>query len=137
MAGFTSIRAKIKAKLDTISELAFVFDHHRDVVDGFPVAIFDIIESDNEFLTNAENLRQYTFAIMVYAETETKSVKEATDILDTVSDSIVTAFESDVTLGGEVDWCLALTGTRDEFDTPQGSAIGQELIISCNVAVAV
>jgi len=138
MAGFASIRTKIKAKLITIASLAFVADTFEDNLDGFPAAIFDVSDSENDFLTNADNSRIYTFTILVFVPFDQdatlggpKTNKEATDILDAVADDIVDAFESDIDLGGEVDWCLPFTGSRDEVDSPQGHMLMQELIISC------
>lgn len=135
--GFGTIRAKIKAKLTTVSELAFVYDFHRAELEGYPAATFDVSDSSNDFLTNQDNLRTYTFLIVLYQETTIKGLDEATNLLDTLADKVVDTFEQDETLGGVVNWCNPLTGPRVAFETPQGLVITQQLSLKCNIAVQV
>jgi hypothetical protein len=137
MAGFTTIRSAILAKLNGVSSLAFSYAYMRDVVEGYPSAMFDVTDTDNTFLTNAENSRTYSWTIYVMQETKSKTVVQAGAILDSVCDSIVDAFENDITLGNLVDWCAPFTGGRDEVDTPQGTMLVQTLIISATTHVLV
>jgi hypothetical protein len=129
MAGFTDIRQAVQTKLETVSSLAYAYPYLRDVVEGYPSAVFDITNNDNTVLTNCENQREYSWGIYVLQETKNLSTEDAGAILDTVSDEIVNAFETDKTLGGLVDWTEPMTGSRDEVDTPQGLCIMQTLVL--------
>lgn len=135
--GFTDIRAKIKTLLEGISEIAFVSDFHKAKLEGYPAVTFDVSESSNDFLTNNDNMRMFTFLIVIFNETEIQGLDAATALLDTVADKVVEAFENDFTLTGTVSWCNPVTGPRVPLDTPQGLVVAQQLSLKCNVAVSV
>ena len=131
MANFSTIRAKIKAILDTITELGFVADFHDANLTAFPAATFDVSVADSEFITNKENLRTITFEIVLYQEVEVLGLAEAKDLLDALAIKVIDAFETDFNLGGEVDWCLPLVGPRGQFESPVGQLFFQTLTIEC------
>ena len=131
MATETTIRAAIKAKLDAITELAFVNDKLDENITGFPAAIFDLVSEDNIFLTNKENLKTMVFNIVIYQEIGTLGKDDAKRILDVTVNKVVDAFDNDFNLGGEVDWCIPVRGDRGQANTSSGAAYGQELQISC------
>jgi len=137
-ATFATIRTAIKTILDGISELSFVYTFHQSDIGGYPAVTFDVSDSTNDFLTNAENLRAFTFLIVIYQEVKNiGGLENATTLLDTVADKIIDAFEKDLTLGGVVEWSNPLTGPRQAFDTPQGLVITQQLSLQCNVVALV
>lgn len=131
----SAIRAKVKTTLEGVGDIAFVYDHHRTELEGYPSVTFDISNNANAFLTNRDNLRAIDFQIVIYQETEIKKLDSATDILDTVAQAIINAFEADLTLGGQVHWCDPLIGARNQLETPQGLVVSQQLTLKCNVAV--
>lgn len=135
MATFSSIRAKIKALLDGITELAFVADFHDPNLAGFPAATFDVSDEEGEFLTNKENLRVITYQIVLYQEIEVAKLDDAKRILDVVADAVIDAFENDFNLGGEVDWCLPLAGPRGQFDAANGKVMFQQLSLQCRFTI--
>ena len=132
MATFTSIRTKVKAKLDTVAELAFVADFHDPNIKGYPAATFDVSDETSAFLTNKENLRTITFQIILYQEIKTLGLAETTGLLDAVADKVILAFEKDFSLGGEVQWCIPLAGPRGQFESPSGAVLFQQLTLQCN-----
>ena len=139
MASFASIRTKIKAVLDSITELSVVKDFHESNLDGFPAATFDVSSNEGEFLTNRENLRTIAYTIVIYQEVTVKTPSEAKDILDVVADKVVETFESQTLgnfdLGGEVEWCIPLVGPRGQFQSPNGLVMFQELSLQCKFVV--
>ncbi len=135
MATFTSVRAKIKALLDGITELAFVADFHDPNLKGFPAATFDVSDEEGEFLTNKENLRTIIYTIVIYQEVDVIKLPDATRILDVVADKIINAFENDFNLSGEVDWCTPLAGPRGQFEAANGTVLFQELTIQCRFTI--
>ncbi|KKM92195.1 hypothetical protein LCGC14_1220830 [marine sediment metagenome] len=131
MANFSTIRAKIKANLDTIAELGFVADFHDANLTDFPAATFDLSLADSEFITNKENLRTMTYEIVLYQEVEVLGLAEAKDLLDALAIKVIDLFETDFNLGGEVDWCQPLVGPRGQFKSPIGQVFFQTLTLEC------
>jgi len=136
-ATFATIRAKIKSELEEITDIAFVFDHHRAELDGYPAITFDLSDQENDFLTDAENIRMFSFLIIIYQETTIKNLDEATDLLDNVADQVMDKFEGNFSLDGSVVWCNPLVGTRQMFETPQGLVVTQQMTLKCNFDVLV
>ena len=132
---YVSVRAALKAKLDTLTgggqKLVAVFDHHKASLPGYPSITFDVSDTENDFLTNKENLRSIAFQIVIYQEAKIKTLDEATDILDKAADDVVAAIEADFQLGGAVDWCEPLNGPRLQFATPDGLIVTQQLTLKC------
>jgi len=137
MATFTSVRAKIKTLLESIAEIAFVADFHDPNLEGFPAVTFDVSDEDGEFLTNKENLRTITYAIVIYQEIKVIKLPDATRILDVVADKIIEAFENDFNLTGEVDWCMPLAGPRGQFEASNGTVLFQELTLQCRFTILI
>ena len=137
MATFATLRAKILSILQGITSLAFVYDFHNSNLEGYPSATFDVSDNSGEFLSNKENLRQITYNIVLYQETKIKGLDTATSLLDTIADEVITAFETNFNLDGEVDWCIPLLGPRGQFQSPLGLVLFQELRLQCRFAVVV
>ena len=137
MPSFASLRTAVAAKLATVTQLAYVYDHHAANLEGYPACTFDVSDSSNEFLTNKDNLRTITFKLVVYQETKVKGLDLATGILDATVDAIISAFENDFALAGAVDWCEPLNGPRNQLQTPNGIVIAQELSLKCFYSSAV
>ncbi len=131
MATFISIRAKVKALLDGISDFSFVSDFHDGKITGFPAVTFDISDETSEFLTNKENLRTVTFEIVIQQEVKVAGLDKAKRIVDQASLAVMDAFANDFSLGGEVDWCTPLAGPRGQFEGPSGSVFFQQLNLEC------
>lgn len=131
------IRIAIKNKLQSVSSIAFVYSFHTADLEGYPAATFDLSEIENEFLTNKENLRTFSIKIVLYQEITEKGLDAAEIILNNVADAVVSAIESDLTLGGTVDWCEPLVGPKGTFETSQGLTLFEELTLRCKATVLV
>jgi hypothetical protein len=135
MATFATIRSAINTKLQTVvgtgKPLVAAYDYHEANLPGYPSATFALSDNDGEFLTNRDNLRTYTYQIFIYQEITVAGLDTAEGILDTAADAVIAAFEADQTLGGVVDWCRPMTGSRQTFETPQGLVRVQQLALRC------
>lgn len=94
------LEAKIKEKLQNISEISEVFDFYKADFDSFPYAGFELIEAKWQKLDNCTNIRTFQFGILVFQEIEKAWRENAKNILYKIAEKIIFAFDSDETL----DW---------------------------------
>ena len=133
MTGFETIRNAISATLAPLARgagrvLQYTYAHIKENPDGYPCAMFDVSDIENTFLRNKSNRRGYTWNLYVLVLIpKDKEIESATYRLDKTCDAIVETIENDITLGGVVDWCIPLTGAREQVETPQGYALMQTL----------
>lgn len=134
-----TIRANLKTLLQTVTEIAYVYDYNNPSVEGYPAIIFDITENQSEMLTDTENIRTITFTAYILCETSIKTYAQAKDILDTATKQVITALEkiTNMTLSSSVDWIVPTVGGRTEFNTPEGSVLSQELKIQAKVTSSI
>lgn len=118
---FNSFRTAIATKLGTITELAFVDDKHHTDITGYPAATFEPVRLENEFFTSSDNKRLYQFTILVHQEMDTIGRDEAIRILDATVDAIKSAFDTDYTLGGVVDYMDPITVDFGEYEEGNAS----------------
>lgn len=105
-----SVRGAIKAKLDA-RKLAGVFgevydgeqDQQKMDIASYPVVELRRASSEGSFFTNQEDLIEYQFDILLYAEIENQGTASAEKSLDSVIDDLVYQFAKDRTLGGVCD----------------------------------
>jgi len=112
---FNSIRTAISTKLNNVTQLAFVDDKHHTDMAGYPAATFEPARLENEFYTSSDNKRSYTFTILIHQEMDTAGRDEAVRILDAAVDAVKSAFDSDYTLGGAVDYLDPITVEYSEY----------------------
>lgn len=118
---FNSFRTAISTKLNTITQLAFVDDKHHTDITGYPAATFEPVRLDNEFYTSSDNKRKYQFTVIVHQEINTIGRDEAIRILDATVDAIKSAFDTDYTLGGAVDYIDPITVDFGEYEEGNAS----------------
>lgn len=131
-----NVRARIKALLETVTELAYVYDYANPDVQGFPAAIFDVSNETSEMMDDTNNLRTMKWTIWVLQEIPVKGEQAAKTILDAAVKAVVNVLEkkSNDTLSNTVDWIMPVTGRRSHVPTPNGSAFMQEIILDAKVA---
>lgn len=134
---FVSLRTAIETKLNTVTELAVVKDIHTGKLSGFPAATFEPSGHENEYYTNADNLRGYAFDIIIHQEMENAGRDTAVGILAASVDAVVTAFDTDYNLGGACDFCLALPSAWGEYTGENGAVKYATLTIICKKEVLV
>jgi hypothetical protein len=139
MINLTQIRTNLKSvvsNLVTSSTVSVVYDYYEPEVASYPAIVFDISNQSDSFLTNRENLLKITFTAYVIVEIYKNQIENATDLLDTVTDSLIVELrkESNMSLSGTVDWISPTIGPRLQVETPRGQAFQQQLDIVINVA---
>jgi hypothetical protein len=134
-----TFRSALKTLLQTVTEVAYVYDRRNPNIEGYPAIIFDITKNQNEMLTNVENLRETTFTIWLIAEVGVAGMANANSYLDNVTKKVVEALEDidNLSLGGNVDWIMPVEGAREEVSSTQGSAIWQILELRVRVSSSV
>lgn len=139
---FNTIRTAIKALLDTVSgsgqPVVAVYEYHESNLSGFPAITFDISDVTNDFLTNAENVRRYSWKVYIYQQiSEVVPLADAVEILDATADAVINAIEQNLTLSGAVDYCRPVVGPRNFAQSTQGEALIQELTLITTVTSVV
>lgn len=131
-----AVRAQIKTLLQTVSELAFVYDYTNPDIAGYPAAIFDVSNENSEMMDDSNNLRTMTWTIWILQEITVKGEQAAKTNLDAAVKAAVNVLEkkSNDTLSGTVDWIMPVMGRRTHVPTPQGAAFMQEIILNAKVA---
>lgn len=139
MIQVATIRTNLKgviSNLVTSSTISVVYDYYEPNPSGYPAVVFDITNNSDSFLTNQENLLKITFTAYILVEIFNKDIEGATDLLDNVTDKLITELrkEDNLSLSGAVDWISPVIGPRDQIETPNGQAFSQQLDIEINVA---
>lgn len=129
------IRQQIKNKLDALlvnvaTPRAVVYDYFESNPSGFPAVAFDMTEHNNEFISNVENLQVMVFKIGILVDNgdaDGRDERDATILLDTLTDDIIVAFENDFSLGNSVDYCVPTISSRSVVQMSNGVAKYQEI----------
>ena len=131
-----NVRAAIKTLLQTVSELAFVYDYSNPDIAGYPAAIFDVSNENSEMMDDSNNLRTMTWTIWILQEIGVAGEQAAKTLLDAAVKNVVNTLEkkSNDTLGNTVDWIMPVVGRRSHVPTPSGAAFMQEVILNAKVA---
>lgn len=131
-----AVRAQIKSLLQTVSELAFVYDYSNPDIQGFPAAIFDVSNENSEMMDDSNNLRTMTWTIWIIQEISVAGEQTAKTSLDAAVKAVVNVLEKKTndTLSNTVDWIMPATGRRTHVPTPSGAAFMQEIILNAKVA---
>lgn len=135
----STIRANLKTLLQTVTQVAFVYDYMNPNVEGYPAIIFDITNNESEMLTNTDNLRTITFSVYLLAEIPVNGQSEAKRILDVATKNVVEALEDidNLTLSASVDWVMPTVGPREQISTPEGMVFSQRLDVQVKVSSSI
>lgn len=104
--------------------------------DGYPAAVIIPKGSEGTWLDSARNERTYRFTINLYQE-QTKagrSQEEADSVMGNSIDAIVTAFDKDKDLGGEVQ-IIRVVSMEYDFKVANDTYIYASINIDCVVIV--
>lgn len=105
MSAIKDIKYQIIRRLSAVSSINKVYDYEKINPDGFPAAFVSFAGSDNEFFTNAENKRVYTYRILLLAQigqdrTNADQVEEAEHQIQDLVGDVLDSMDSDITLDG-------------------------------------
>jgi hypothetical protein len=96
----SSIKTKIKSKLKGLSGVAEVNGYEKIGFNSVPAVNVTMAGNDSEFWSVASNQRGYNFKLRVFINFGSIDKEDAEDTLGEVVDSILDAFDTDITLGG-------------------------------------
>jgi len=121
-ADFTTFRPLILSKLQGISALSTAYDIHTENTTGYPYASFEPSGLSNNMYTNTDNLREYTFDIIIYQEMTVAGRDACIENLAKAVDAVVTAFDTDTTLriSGGAHYVNALPSAWGEYVNASG-----------------
>ncbi len=108
--GYKPIKDAIVTILGTVSSLNVVYGKEEKAIKKFPAATVSAKEHTAELHDSVANLKTYYHFIRLYFRTDETNDADYEDILESVADSVITALEHDLTLGGVVDWSLPTSG---------------------------
>lgn len=142
MISISTIRTNLKGVISNLvssSTVSVVYDYFEPNVSGYPAIVFDITNNTDAYLTNKENLLKITFSAYVIVEVFENGIEDATRLLDTVTDALITELrdEDNISLSGAVDWISPVVGPRQQVQTTRGMGFQQQLDIVLNVADAI
>lgn len=100
--GYVSITNALVTILQTVTELQIVYGYEPKLLNKFPSATVTALTHKNVFEDLAANKRTYQHKITLYYRTDV--AQDAESVLQKTADSVITAIEADVTLGGVVDY---------------------------------
>lgn len=128
---YVSVEAAIDAKLNTVTQLQTILDYHTTNLTGFPAATFEPSDGENEMADTTNNLRHYSFDIVVHQEMTVAGRQAAKDILMAAVDAIITAFDEDFTLGGAVHSVFPLPSKWGTYEAGNASVMFATLQVKC------
>lgn len=134
---FVSLRTYLLTKLTAISSLQNVDDHHKTITSGFPACTFEPSQNENDYLTNAENIRKYGFQIIVHQEVSSGGTDNAVGVLAAAVDAIITALDADFTLGATCDFAYATPSKWGRYLSGNATILYAEINLVCVSSAAI
>ena len=140
---FQTLRPLILTKLNTLvgtgQPLQCAYKAHTEKVTGYPAATFEPSSSESQFYTNIENLREFSFDIILWQEMKVAGREDAIDNLCKAVDAIIVAFEGDNTLTGVggFHYTKPVSSQWGEIVGQAGPIKFCKLTITCGVEIAV
>lgn len=141
---FITLKAQLKSKLQSISQIQEVKDYPQEDFGGFPAAVVRTNGNTSEYETNAENDEIYSFTIFllqnidgtVFSPVKSRLIIE--ELCDIVRDSI----DSDEFLSGlSLPSDRVILGVRPTvsniFETDNGKFVTAEINLSIRVSKTV
>jgi hypothetical protein len=111
---FIQVKNKIVEKLQSISELKYVYKYKKGELGGYPCATVYNSEYNPEWADTSNDKDVYIFVIHIYHEIPLKGEETADQIIDKAWLAVTQAFQQDFTLGGLVNK-LTIKGRKGEI----------------------
>jgi len=140
-----TIRTTLFNALNTLlANKAKVYSYYESNPAQYPTLLFDISSQQNDFLSNVENMSAITFKMVLLVDqsdensgTNGLTEQQATNLLDTLTDTIVSYLETNYNLGGVVDYCSPTVGNRETVGIPNGIAKAQYINLTVRQSIFV
>jgi hypothetical protein len=129
-----TLDAKIKEKLDGLKgagkPFEFVYRGHRSIVEGYPCVSYQVKRKTDEFLDNADNIRTFTYQVIILQEIESLGVEGAYERLLNCVEQVLNTFDDDYTLGGEALVVKSTPFDMDFITSPNGEVLFADVRLS-------
>lgn len=136
MSAIKVIKKQIINKVSAVSSVNKVYDYEKVNPDGFPAVFVTFSGSDNEFFTNAENKRVFTYRVLVLVplgqdNITPDAVEQAEQAIQDVTGDILDAMDSDITLddSAQVVFMEAAVGEPGYVSYEGGQARSSEILL--------
>lgn len=135
MSAIKNIKKEIIRNLSAVDSINKVYGFEKLNPDGFPAAFVTFNGMDNEFFTNAENKRIYTYRVLllvpISADGSTEALDEAEETIQDVTGDILNTMDSDITLDDatEVVFMEAAVGEPGYVEYEGGQARSSEILL--------
>ena len=133
----TAIKAKLDANTGTNKILSVNYDYFETAPAGFPAAMFEPASLANTAYASTDNLRGYGFDIVIEQEFTNVTRQQAVGILRRAVDTLVAAFDADITLGGACHYCLPIPANFGFFEGANGSILWASFSLVCYAEIQV
>lgn len=138
MSTFTDIRNAIKTKLEGLTgtgqPFVVTYPYHKIGLSGYPSVTFEPSSITSQIETTSENLRTYSFDIVIQQELNEAGREKGIDILVSSTDTVINAFDNDFTLGGLCEICDAAPAELGELEGDEVGVIAYSRItLRCKV----
>jgi len=135
MSAIKNIKKEIIRNISAIDSINKVYGFEKINPDGFPAVFVTFNGMDNEFFTNAENKRVYTYRVLllvpISADGNTEALDEAEEVIQDVTGDILNTMDSDITLDDatEVVFMEAAVGEPGYVEYEGGQARSSEILL--------
>jgi len=136
---FQTFIPKIKTTLQSVTEIQEVKGYPTDKIGGYPCAIAIPTSFNNRYLTNASNLKGFSFTIFLLVEMEQLGRQQAYEVvMPELVDSVLTAFDNDwgfaSILGSNRIWQVVDAGDWFVDNIDEGEVLVAELTLTINMS---
>lgn len=108
MSVSTTIKNQLKAKILSCGSVQAVYGHEEINPEGWPAVIVKPADMEGEFVSNAENSRIYSYALLIIfpigqdmpGQGELNRLEYAEQVVATVVDEVINAVDTDFELDG-------------------------------------
>jgi len=123
-------------KVGAVSVFGQVTDYAAGDFTNYPAVVVRPSGGTGEYIDTARNERTFAFTVDLFQEQSEvgKTKEEASDILESVVDKLLIAFDQDKTLGNEVQ-TVEVVEMRFDFDNRKGTYNFASFDINCVVVV--
>lgn len=136
MSAIDDIKKEIIRKISGISSINKVYGYEKVNPAGFPAAFITFQGSENEFFTNAENKRIFSYRVLILVQigqdtTSTDAVDLAEQTIQQITGDVLNTMDSDITLDGasEVVFMEAAVGQPGYVEYEGGMARSAEVTL--------
>lgn len=133
----TAIKAKLDANTGSGKILSVAYNYFETAPAGFPAAMFEPASLVNTAYASTDNLRGYGFDIVIEQEFQNITRAQAVGILQRAVDTLIAAFDADITLGGACHYCLPVPASFGFFEGANGPILWASLTLVCYAEIQV